>query len=269
MARELYAAFPAVNLRLFRQPAFCLLCCTGFFNSMGLFGALFMVPIFLQQVLELTPLQASMLLLPAIPFSIVSGLVSGRLSDRFPPHFVALAGLLIMVAIFQAFASVTAVTTIPVLLGYLILYRAFMDTVGIPVTSLTLQTLPADEARMGQGLLGVIRSIGSSFGVTVTSVFFERRRVHHQSFFYSNYDQDSPMHESALHDMRQWLHDAGIFGAASEQEALATIRQQMDIEAIAIGFQESFLFICLCFILAIGPMLCLLSRRLRPTVLAA
>ena len=157
VARELCAAFPAVNLRLFRQPAFCLLCCTGFFNSMGLFGALFMVPIFLQQVLELTPLQASMLLLPAIPFSIVSGLVSGRLSDRFPPHFVAIAGLLIMVAIFQAFASVTAVTTIPVLLVYLILYRAFMDTVGIPVTSLTLQTLPADEARMGQGLLGVIR----------------------------------------------------------------------------------------------------------------
>jgi hypothetical protein len=35
----------------------------------------------------------------------------------------------------------------------------------------------------------------------------------------------------------------------------------MDIEAIAVGFQESFLFICLCFLLAMIPMLCLLSRR--------
>jgi DHA2 family multidrug resistance protein len=269
VTRELFATFPAVNLRLFRQPAFCLLCCTGFFNSMGLFGALFMVPIFLQQVLQLTPLQASILLLPAIPFSIVSGLVSGRLSDRFPPHFVAIAGLLIMVAIFQAFATVTAVTTVTVLVGYLILYRAFMDTVGIPITSLTLQTLPADEARMGQGLLGVLRSIGASFGVTVTSVFFERRRVHHQLHFYSHYDYTSPTHESTLQDVRRWLHDAGILGAASEQEALEAIRQQMDIEAIAVGFQESFLFICLCFILAIGPMLCLLSRRLRSTGLAS
>jgi hypothetical protein len=35
----------------------------------------------------------------------------------------------------------------------------------------------------------------------------------------------------------------------------------MDTEAIAVSFQESFLFICLCFLLAIIPMLCLLSRR--------
>ena len=47
IVRELRAAFPVVELRLFRYPAFCLLCSTAFFNTMGLFGALFMVPIFL------------------------------------------------------------------------------------------------------------------------------------------------------------------------------------------------------------------------------
>jgi EmrB/QacA subfamily drug resistance transporter len=269
VARELRATFPSVNLRLFRLPAFCLLCCSGFFNNMGLFGALFMVPIFLQQVLGLTPLQASLLLLPAIPFSAVSGLISGRLSDRFPPPLVAIGGLLTMVAIFQAFASVTVVTTVAALIGYLILYRAFMDTVGIPITSLTMQTLPVDEVRMGQGLLGVLRSIGASFGVTVTSVFFERRRTQHQFHAYSNYDQTSASHGSTLHEMRQWLHDAGILGTTGDQEALETIRHQMDIEAIAIGFQESFLLICLCFVMALGPMLCLLSRRLRPAAVTS
>jgi DHA2 family multidrug resistance protein len=266
VVRELYIAFPAVNLRLFRQPIFCLLCCSGFFNSMGLFGALFMVPIFLQQVLGLTPWQASLLLLPAIPVSAFSGLISGRLSDRFPPSVVAIAGLLIMVVIFRAFASVTASTTVAVLVGYLVLYRAFMDTVGIPITSLTMQTLPVDEARMGQGLLGVLRSIGASLGVTMTSVFFERRRTFHQFQAYSYYDQTSSTHESTLLDMQQWLHDAGLFGSIGDQEALDTIRQQMDIEAIAVSFQESFLFISLCFMVSIIPMLWLLSRRLRAPV---
>jgi DHA2 family multidrug resistance protein len=167
---------------------------------MGLFGALFMVPIFLQQVMGLTALQAGLLLLPALPISALSGLAIGRLSDRVSPSLVAIGGLLALTATFQAFSSVTVFTTLPVLVGYMILSRAFMDSVGIPITALTMQTLEAEQVRMGQGLLGVVRSIGSSFGVTVTSVFFERRRTLHQLQAYSTYDSAAPTHEAALHD---------------------------------------------------------------------
>ena len=264
IVRELRAAFPAVDLRLFRQPAFCLLCSTAFFNSMGLFGALFMVPIFLQQVMGFTPLQAGLILLPAIPVSGLSGLATGRLTDLVSPPLVALGGLLAMTVIFQAFSSVTALTTITALVGYMILSRAFMDSVGIPITSLTVRTLAPDQVRMGQGLLGVVRSIGSSFGVTVTSVFFERRYALHQFLGYATYDSASATHETALRDLRLIFHDAGVLGTEANQTALGTLRQQLDIEAIATSFQESFLLICLCFLLAMGPMLCLLSRGVRP-----
>ncbi len=261
VAREILAAFPAVNLRLFRAPAFCLLCGTAFFNTMGLFGGLFMVPIFLQQVMGFTALQAGLLILPALPFSMLSGLLTGRLSDRFPPPFVAIAGLLTMMVIFQAFASVTVFTTVAVLLAYNILYRVFMDTVSIPITILALRTLAVDQVRMGQGLLGVIRSIGASLGVTVTSVFFERRRTWHQHQLYATYDSNSPAHDATLHELRLALHQAGVPAATRDQEALGAIRQELDVEAIAVSFRESFLLICLCFLLAIGPMLWLCYRR--------
>lgn len=261
VARECLTAFPAVNLRLFRQPAFSLLCCSGFFNSMGLFGGLFMVPIFLQQVVGLTPLHAGLILLPALPFSGLSGLLTGRLSDRFPPPLVAIAGLLALTAVFQTFTTVTVATTVAVLVGYMILYRTFMDTVGIPITALTVQTLDPDQVRMGQGLLGVMRSIGASFGVTVTSVFFERRHTWHQLQAYANYDHASPTHATTVQDLRLSLHQAGMSENVTENEALAAIRAQIDLEAIATGFQESFWLICLCFVVAIVPMCCLLSRR--------
>jgi hypothetical protein len=222
-----------------------------------------MVPIFLQQVMGFTPLQAGLILLPAIPISGLSGLATGRLTDLVSPPLVALGGLLAMTVIFQAFASVTALTTVTALVGYMILSRAFMDSVGIPITSLTVQTLAADQVRMGQGLLGVVRSIGSSLGVTVTSVFFERRRALHQSLGYATYDSASSTHETALHDLRLSLHEAGVLGPEASQTALGTLRQQLDIEAIATSFQESFLLICLCFLIAMGPMLCLLNRNIR------
>ena len=171
--------------------------------------------------------------------------------------------MLALFLIFQAFSSVTVLTTVTALVGYMILSRACMDTVGIPITSLTMQTLAADQRRMGQGLLGVVRSIGSSLGVTVTSVFFERRRTLHQFFGYATYDSASSMHETALSDIRLSLREAGVPATEVHQTALGTLRQQLDIEAIATSFQESFLLICVCFLLAMGPMLCLLSKRVR------
>jgi hypothetical protein len=152
---------------------------------------------------------------------------------------------------------------VAILLSYNILYRIFMDTVGIPITILTMRTLAVDQVRMGQGLLGVVRSIGASFGVTVTSVFFERRRTWHQLQLYATYDSDSPTHDATLHELQLALHHAGVPEAMRDQEALGAIRQEMDVEAIAVSFRESFLFICLCFLLAVGPMLWLYRRRTR------
>jgi hypothetical protein len=116
---------------------------------------------------------------------------------------------------------------------------------------------------MGQGLLGVVRSIGASFGVTVTSVFFERRRIWHQYQLYATYDSNSPAHDDTLRELRFSLHQAGVPAVTRDQEALGAIRQEMDIEAIAVSFRESFLLICLCFLLAMGPMLWLCRRRAR------
>jgi DHA2 family multidrug resistance protein len=224
-----------------------------------------MVPIFLQQVMGFTPFQAGLLLLPAIPLAALSGILTGRLTDRISPPLVAIGGLLAMMAIFHAFSSVTALTAVTALVGYMILYHALLDTVGIPITLLTIQTLAADQVRMGQGLLGVVRSIGASFGVTVTSVFFERRRVLHQLLGYATYDSAASTHDVALRDLHLSLHAAGVLGPEAHQTALGTLREQLDIEAIAAGFQDSFLLICVCFLIAVGLMLCLLSRggRLR------
>jgi hypothetical protein len=50
-------------------------------------------------------------------------------------------------------------------------------------------------------------------------------------------------------------------GGSADRAALLTIRRQMDVEAIASGFRDSFLFIGLCFFLSSLPMIVSLIRR--------
>ncbi len=144
LLRELLTPFPVVNLRLFLRPTFCLICATAFFNNMGLHSALFIVPIFLQQVLGLSPLQAGLVIVPALLVSGVTGVMTGRLSDLLPPPVMILATMLALAVIFYSFSSVTALTAIAVVVGYVILYRICMMGTVTPMTVLTVQLLEAD-----------------------------------------------------------------------------------------------------------------------------
>ena len=248
--RELLADFPAVNLRLFRNSAFCFVCSTAFFNNLGLFGAQFMVPIFLQQVMGFTPLQTGVIIVPAIIMSGLSGVITGRLSDIIHPALVVLGALLTLVGVFYAFSGITPLTTVGTLVVYIMFYRICIFAINNPLSALNARILGNTHIRMGQGLLGLVRNIGAGLGVTITSVVFERRRVAHQLTLYSLYDASSSTHATVFGELRHILKQAGVMGAAADRAALRTIQRQIDIEAIAAGFSESFLFICLCFFLS-------------------
>lgn len=133
--REMLTQHPAVNLRLFRLPIFRIICVTAFFNNLGLFGALFIVPIFLQQVFGLSPLQAGLVLVPALIISGLSGILMGRLADIFPPPAVVIVVMLALTMIFYSFSAVSALTALPVIVGYVIMYRVCMTAPSPPSPS--------------------------------------------------------------------------------------------------------------------------------------
>lgn len=250
ITRELWAQFPVVNLRLFARPAFSCLICTAFLNMVGLFGAQFMIPIFLQQVMGYTPLHAGLIIVPALAVAAVGGTVAGRLSDVFSPRLMVWVGLGLLTGVFQLFATVSAFTTSGVLIGYIILYRVCLFSIQTPMTSLNVQMLEPDQLRMGQGVLGTVRNIGAALGVTITSVIFEHRRLSHQLLSYSAYNLASPEHVYTLREVEHVLRGAGIHETDVPTMALRALRQQIDREAIADGFRDSFFSMSVCFLLA-------------------
>jgi DHA2 family multidrug resistance protein len=262
IVQEIITPTPAVNLRLFRIPMFSLVCITAFCDTLGLFGAQFMMPIFLQQVMGFTAFQAGLIIVPAIIVSGLTGVITGRLTDLIPPPLVAIGGLLLLMAVFYSLSTVTVLTTVGVLVGYIIVYRTCMFAVFTPLTAINVQILDATQVRMGQGLLGVVRNIGGSLGVTATSVFFERRRAAHQLLAYDEYATGAPEHSAMMQALKHTLHEAGIIGSTADQTALGAIRRQMDVEAIAAGFRDSFLLLALFFVLGAIPLMCVLIRWL-------
>ena len=158
-------------------------------------------------------------------------------------------------------------------MGYIVIYRTCMFAVFTPLTALNVQILDGSQVRMGQGLLGVVRNIAGSLGVTNTSAFFERRRAAHQLLAYGAYAVGSLEHDPTMQTLKHTLREAGIVGSAADRTALEAILRELDVEAIASGFRDSFLLLSLFFILGCLPLLYItvrwLSGRKRSSALKA
>jgi DHA2 family multidrug resistance protein len=230
---------------------------------LGLFGAQFMIPIFLQQVMGYTALQAGLVIVPALLIAAVGGTLAGRLSDLISPRLMVLAGLCLLTGVFQLFATVSPLTTAGTLVVYIILYRVCLFSIQTPETSLNVQILGPEQIRMGQGLLGTVRNIGAALGVTVSSVIFERRQVYHQLLSYTDYNIAAADHLPTVRAVTQTLHEAGIVEAEIPTMTLRALRQQIDTEALAAGFRDSFFLISFFFLLAMVPLLGVRAPRER------
>ncbi len=64
-----------------------------------------------------------------------------------------------------------------------------------------------------------------------------------------------------MQELQHLMHRSGIMGPVADSAALGTIRQQIDLDAMAAGFQAGFFYACVCFLIGCVPMFYLFLRR--------
>jgi EmrB/QacA subfamily drug resistance transporter len=92
---EQIQAEPMLRLDLFRIPTMTPSLLAAFFQSLGGYATLFLLIMYLQGVRGLSPLNASLLLVPGYLIGSIVGPLTGRLADRLGPALPATAGLII------------------------------------------------------------------------------------------------------------------------------------------------------------------------------
>lgn len=80
---ELRSAAPMLDLRLFRRKLVALGIAAGWIAFLGTSAARFMMPFYLQRVLEYSPRDIGLLMIPPALCMVIVGPVTGQLSDRF------------------------------------------------------------------------------------------------------------------------------------------------------------------------------------------
>jgi MFS family permease len=154
-------------MRLFASRMFSVGIVAGLLSYSVLFGALFLVPFYLERTLGRTPAEAGLLLSP-VPIALgVMAPVAGLLTDRFGPRLPTVIGMLLSAATLLGLALDTGAS----LATTLVLLGIFGVGVGLftpPNNSSIMGSAPANRLGVAGGILNMTRSVGTSLGVALT-----------------------------------------------------------------------------------------------------
>jgi DHA2 family multidrug resistance protein-like MFS transporter len=157
---------PLIDLKLFRTPAFSASLAIYLLGTLVAFGSYVFVGQYLQLVLSLSPLSASLWLLPWSGGFIVGSSLAPQIARRVRPPFVMSGGLLLAALGFAVLASVPR-TGIAGLMVALSLYSLGLAPVFALGTDLIIGAAPPARAGAAAAISETASELGGALGIAV------------------------------------------------------------------------------------------------------
>ena len=252
VAQEQRTPTPLLELDVFSNPRFVGASAVAFVYGMGVFGSTYLVPLFLQTVQGYSPTESGLLLMPA---GIVLGIVfpiSGRLSDRLPPHILIFAGMALFMVSSYLMGSVDTDVSFWTFASYVIIGRIGMGLILPSLNSGALRVLDPELVSHGAGAVNFTRQLGGAIGVDLLSVYLERQTTFYAHEINSMQTGDH-VGATTLHLVTSAMHHAGLTGGTAVHEAHRFLSNMIAAQASVMGFRESFLFVAVLSFLALFP----------------
>ena len=167
---ELFVAKePLLNLRLFRNPNFLVANLIGYVSVIGLFGAEFLMPLYLQVLRGRTALQTGFTLLPIAIAAAFATPLAGRLYDKIGPRPLVVTGFGLLLLNTWQLAQIRADTAISTILVLLAIRGLALGMTVQTTFATSLGAVPREYLSRGSSLISGTRFVVQSIGVAALS----------------------------------------------------------------------------------------------------
>lgn len=156
-----------IDLSVFRYPAFSLVAVLIVVLMMVLFATTTLLPIYMQDVMQLTAFGTGLLLMPGCILNAILMPVTGKLFDKFGPRFVIMPGLLMIALLLWLFAGIDSDTTRgSVLFDHVLLFLG-ISFVVMPAQTAGMNQLPRHLVPHGTAIYNTLQQIAGGIGIAL------------------------------------------------------------------------------------------------------
>lgn len=263
---ELRVEHPAVDLRVLRYRSLAAGSVFSMVLGMGLYGALFAVPIFAQAALGYTAYQTGMLMLPGALASAVTMILLGRIVNRFDPRALVATGAVLTAVTMFWLQRISPQTSADNLFWPLILRGVATVMMFMPLSLATLGPLPKPDVPAGSGFYSLTRQLGGSVGIALLTTLLSQRSSMHFQNLSERISDTNPIAMDRINTITSALIGRGIEATAAHTQALAILDRTLRLQASVMSFGDIFHIVGMAFLVTLPLVLFLGGRAHRAPV---
>jgi EmrB/QacA subfamily drug resistance transporter len=164
---ELRQRLPMLDVTLFRSGTFTGANVVVLLVTLALFGVVFFLSLFMQNVLGYSAVEAGAAFLPMTVLVAFVAPLAGRSSDRVGSRALMGVGMTVVGAQLLYFSTLTADSSYWALVPGMLLGGIGVPAVMTPASAAALSGVPTDKAGVGSAVLNTSRQVGGSMGIAL------------------------------------------------------------------------------------------------------
>lgn len=259
---ELTVEEPLIDLKLLRNHNFGLGNVIMMFFSLGMFGSTFLMPVYLQNSMGYTALQAGSVFLPV---GIIQGIVapiSGRISDKLNPKIPGLIGVLLMAFSFYLNTKLSYLSEMHSIMVSLYIRGFAMGLLFTSLSTVSLLDIPKEKMAQASGISNSIRQLGGSMGVAILATLLTSRVNYHAQQYSGALNNRSEVFIETTAKIKTYMqHQAGSSPSEAASRAQYLMLSNLNKQAYIEGINDDFLVACVITLLGGIPIIFLHTKK--------
>lgn len=232
---ERYHPCPLFDFSLLRDRSFTLISIIRFINAYISFAIIFIIPLFLQNILNKSPLETGMIIFVLAAFCAIVSPIAGKLVDRIKNYSP------IIVAILLGLFATLILAFIRINLNWILFFSALamlgVNKAIILPASISVVTSNKDQEKIGirMGAFYTITLLGAILGVGITGLLVGHLSYAHITNLYSSFLSHTTIQTATLKHLASGslpLHQPSKTLNASVYEKLIPLLQQSFITGL-------------------------------------
>jgi DHA2 family multidrug resistance protein len=249
IVRELRTPEPIVDLRVFLDRNFWVGNVVTVVTMGAMYSALTMLPLFLQTLLGYTAENSGLATAPRGIGSMIAMPLVGVLMAYVDGRWLMALGTALLAGSTLMFANLTLDVSMASIVWPNVLQGLGIGFLMVPLMAIAVGTLPKEKIGNASGIFNLMRNLGGSIGISISTTFLVRMTQVHQSNMVSHLTPYDPVFQQRLSAMASGLnrYSAAPVARAQAYGALYGImQQQANLKAYVDMFCWTALIVALC-----------------------
>jgi DHA2 family multidrug resistance protein len=183
---ELNSREPIVDLRILANRNFSVGILMATVYGIILYGALVMLPLFLQNLMGYTALGSGLAMTPRGLGALVSVTIAGRLTRKIDGRIMIISGFIILALGSFLLGEINLEISISSVIWPNVIMGFAVGMIFVPLTTIAMGSLPNEMIGTATGLYNLMRGMGGSIGIAVVTTLLSRHSQLHQSLMLSH-----------------------------------------------------------------------------------